>query len=186
MGIIKSFALFFLLGFILSMPSQTQATVLSYDEVNDGDIAGSGFTFNLDFGINTVRGTLGCSTPCDFDFFNITLPSGGLLGDITIAMEAGLDFSQLPVRFEYPGGNLFFTAATAMPFFTTITDAAPNGGGRIGFNSLFSGGGLTNYEITLAVALEVIPLPAALPLFLTGLAGLGLMRRRQRQRQQQV
>ena len=45
------------------------------------------------------------------------------------------------------------------------------------------GGGVfhTNYQDFLYTdRLEVIPLPAALPLFLTGLAGLGAMRRHKR------
>ncbi len=38
-----------------------------------------------------------------------------------------------------------------------------------------------DYALRISQASAVIPLPAALPLFLTGLAGLGLLRRRQRQ-----
>ena len=104
--------------------------------------------------------------------------SAGIGIDPTIGTKGQAD------SFFYFGGGEDFdffdhTAAQKVEFFTILTSGTVLSFGVNALGSNLSGG--VSIVLERTGDLNVIPLPAALPLFLTGLAGLSLIRRRQRQ-----
>ena len=172
--------------FLLTAPAF--AVPLAYDEDVDGDIFNFFTTFALDFGTNTVSGTVTNVTGfTDFDKFNATLPTGGILESVglTLTQAAGgngsfaimfeiLDASFGPtpiVSGDVSGGGTFlFPVGQALPAI-----------GFVGLNS-FPLGMINDYTITLNVSGGPVAVtePSILVLLGAGLLGAGLASRRRK------
>lgn len=171
--------------FLLTAPAF--AIPLTYDEDVDGDIVHFFTTFALDFGANTVSGTV-TNVPgfTDFDKFNATLPTGGILESVGLTLTQGaggngsfaitfeiLDISfanQIVFQSVSSGGNFFFPVGQALASI-----------GFVGLNS-FPLGMVNDYTITLNVSGGPVAVtePGVLVLLGAGLLGAGLARRRRK------
>jgi hypothetical protein len=168
--------------------SPGSAAPIAYDEATSGDIIDDVTEFALDFGINTVTGTVngaslqGATDP-DFDNFHATLPANAILESIAVSVSDAVggngDFA-----------NLFQAASQEPRFSNIIVDLVIGTAGDffvpldlpldqlrfVGLNS-FPTGMINDYTITLDVV--PVPEPAALPLLFSAIAAIGFVRRRQ-------
>jgi hypothetical protein len=171
--------------FLLGAPAF--AVPLAYDEGVSGDIVHFTTTFALDFGANTVSGTVSnLASGVDFDKFNATLPTGGILDSVGLTLTAGaggsgafaLVFEILDAGFTDTivsgsvsgGGTFFFPVGQALPSI-----------GFVGLNA-FPFGMVNDYTITLNVSGGPVAVtePGILVLLGAGLLGAGLARRRRK------
>jgi hypothetical protein len=169
------------------LTANASAAPLVYDEAVDGDIAANATIFNLDFGINTVSGTVsGLNTNIGFDadFFDATLPANAILESIQLTVTAAAGGNGfIPNKFQYSidanppvilfpnsfGGNLDISLSLAAALLETV--------GLNGIQSL----AVADYQITINVSeASVVPIPAALPLFLGGLGMMGFVGKRKK------
>jgi hypothetical protein len=167
--------------------SNVSAAPLVYDEAVDGDIAAGATTFNLDFGANAISGTVsGLNTNLGFDsdLFGAILPANAILESIQVTFTSAV------------GGNGF----TPNTFIYTIdgnpiTQSLPSSlGGNLDISISLAAALLDNvglneiqflavadYQITInLLEADVVPIPAALPLFLGGLGMMGWLGKRRK------
>jgi len=162
------------------------AAPVAYDEAVSGDIIDDVTEFALEFGINTITGTVnGASAQgaVDFDNFHATLPANAMLESIAVSVSDAVggngDFA-----------NLFQAASQEPRFSNIIVDLVIGTEGDffvplnlpldqlrfVGLNS-FPTGMVNDYTITLDVV--PVPEPAALLLLFPAVAAIGFVRRRQ-------
>lgn len=167
--------------------SNASAAPLVYDEAVDGDIIANISSLTLDFGANTINGTVsGLNTNLGFDadLFDAILPANAILESIQLVVTpaaGGNGF--IPNTFQYSlnanpaeifspsssGGNLDISISIA----ATLLEA-------IGLNGIQF---LTvaDYQLTInLIEADIVPLPAALPLFLGGLGLMGFVGKRKK------
>ncbi len=169
------------------LTANASAAPLVYDEAVDGDIVVDSTTFNLDFGANTISGTvsgLNTNLGIDSDLFDAILPANAILESIqvTVTPAAGGN-GFIPNKFQYSidanplviinpnssGGNLDISILLAATLLETF--------GLNGIQFLT----VADYQITINVSeANVVPIPAALPLFLGGLGMMGFFGRRKK------
>ncbi|VAW03054.1 hypothetical protein MNBD_ALPHA05-1385 [hydrothermal vent metagenome] len=169
------------------LTANASAAPLVYDEAVDGDIASFATTFNLDFGANIISGTVsGLNTNLGFDsdFFDAILPANAILDSIQVAVTPGVGGNGVvPNTFQYglnanptetfslfsSGGNLDISISLAAALLEVI------GLNDIQFLAV------ADYQITINVSeANVVPIPAALPLFLGGLGMMGFFGKRKK------
>ena len=200
MRIIKSFMLITLIGIAAVGLTVTSARAATLNVVG-GQLTGAtgvvvaGFgVFDVDFVVTTCFALFDdCNTISDFDFdteAGAEAAGLALLDQVFIDSSAGNFDSDLTLTDGCAGVDPISACAIWIPFafdeggFAVARVVSNNnsivfdgvGGGSRDIN--FTGFGDPFAKFTQVTP---IPLPAALPLFLTGLAGLGLMRRRHRQ-----
>ena len=167
---------------LIIMSGTAGAVPLSYDEASDGDIISSSTTFALDFGANTVAGTVSCGVAagtCDFDNFSVTLPSSANLASVDLSLLLALDGNGLFAnQFKVNVPPFFFISTIAGGAFTIPIGLSASTVDLIGLG-LFPAGFANDYTISINVV-NAIPEPATLALFAFGLAVLGFMTRRRR------
>lgn len=162
----------------LAMTTSAGAMQLDYDEAVSGDIISGSSLGSLDFGINTVAGTVTFrSGSFDLDFFDVALPTSGILDSINLVLSNGANGNNsVPGTFKFTlDGNA--NSEFPLSFGPTLIPVELSGNNltHVGFDSFWSGMEI-NYTITFNVSsASVVPVPAALPLFGTGLAVLGLI-----------
>ena len=179
--------------------SAAGAAPVNYSEAGSGDLNGTQ-VFSFDVGSNVISGSTNfCDCILDNDQFDFTLPAGTQLTDVTI-VYSGLTgttgiVSWNPALFiYYPSGATASYAEAplvsasipaAMPLVVSLPSGDfPLSGSGLWGALLASGGsyggspeGTVDYSVTFAVAggPGVVPLPAALPLFASGLGALGIL-----------
>ena len=167
----------------LAMTTAVGAMPLVYDEAVDGDIAtvtGPSTLDPLDFGVNTVTGTVNgtlIGRGRDFDLFDVALPTSGILDSIHLFLSIGEDGNGLtPIDFAFTlDSNLNVESPLSFGSTLILVGLSGNNLTRVGLNG-FVPGMVTDYIITFNVSVvPAVPVPAALPLFGTGLAVLGLI-----------
>ncbi|MGE0645491.1 MAG: VPLPA-CTERM sorting domain-containing protein [Nitrospira sp.] len=162
-----------------------------YDEAVNGDLSNDNLsptTVGLSVGRNLIAGSTVHKPSLDRDFFTITVGAGHVLNAVLLSSYTNTD-------------DLSFLGYKAGSQFTDLGFSGVDGWGLIGGPpgpsvgddalSFLAGGpvgpgtysfwlqetsGSTTYTLDYQVA--VVPLPAALPLFVSGLLGLGAMARR--------
>jgi len=165
------------------LTTSASAVTLSYEYSGTG---------NLSFQSATTLNIAGsCSSPCVVSAlmtiggsgpaFNVSIPSGWAAGaSATVTDNLGDTMSLAVNNGNTPGtiheifGSVFFPST--LPSTLDISTSS--------FASILGGPGTIDYsiEIGLPVGAYVTPLPAALPLFATGLGALGLLRWRRRRK----
>jgi hypothetical protein len=167
--------------------SNASAAPLVYDEAIDGDIVVNISSLTLDFGVNTISGTVsGLNTNLGFDsdFFDAILPANAILDSIQLAVTPAAGGSGfIPNKFQYSidagplviftpsssGGNLDINILLAAALLDSI-----------GLNGIQTTT-IADYQITINVSeANVVPIPAALPLFLGGLGMMGFFGKRKK------
>lgn len=167
-----------------------QAAIV-YDEAVQGDLSNdhlSPTVVTLGVGQNLIMGSTVHQPSLDRDFFTITIGTGQALSAIVLSSYTNTDDQSF---FGMTNGNRFnglgfsdvsgWALIGALPGLSVgdnlLDDMAggPIGPGAYSF-WLQETAGNTTYTLDYQVA--AVPLPAALPLFLSGLLGLGAMARR--------
>jgi hypothetical protein len=162
-------------GIFLLDGSTSDLSSLSFTEGSGQCVLGSCDSLRLSF---KITNTTPSGTPFTFYHFLVTPPTfmAGNPADNFIDFRS----DNACIAGVNPGGQCFFV----MDFFTTdLTMAAPDFDGSFAVNmaalgirdEIFNGGRITiSFETTVSDPV-LTPLPAALPLFATGLGALGLL-----------
>ena len=186
-------------GCLAIMPLTGHAAPLIYDESVDGDLNDQ--TLLLDAGINTISGdwTLIYPGTSDKDSFWFTIPQDMKLTNVTytfddssVIMPSGfvLASQYIVLPFTSDRGNLFLPGTTSPQNFFASSLPISEGKYHLIQNLAFSATGITNeslvngdggtipYTWSFTVEPTVVPVPAAVWLFTSGLLGLITVARR--------
>jgi len=128
------------------------------------------------------------ATTVELDFGNVALGST-LVANITVSNLTGVQIS-----FSAPINGSFDSCTGTLAANSTCTETANflalgSGPETAGLGQTFDftvAGGLVREKVTLDVSYTVTPLPAALPLFATGLCAMGLIGWRRKRKAQAV
>lgn len=169
------------------LTANASAAPLVYDEAVDGDIALFATTFNLDFGANIISGTVsGLNTYLGFDsdLFDAILPANAILDSIQFtATSAAGGTGFIPNFFQYgiDGGPIVsLGAAISVGDLDISLAVAASMIDTIGSTNI-QNTTIADYQITINVSeANVVPIPAALPLFLGGLGMMGFFGKRKK------
>jgi hypothetical protein len=153
---------------------------LAYDESVDGDINDQTLPFVMDFGVNTVTGTVSnINGPADFDFFAASLPTASILDSIQLTLtNGGGGNGSFANRIQVLNtDNTFILTAdvSAGGTFQWDIGLATNGIQKTGLNGI-SPGIVNDYEIRFIIS--SVPEPSVLMLMGFGLAGIGFAHKR--------
>ncbi|MCP9440757.1 MAG: VPLPA-CTERM sorting domain-containing protein [Nitrospira sp.] len=159
-----------------------------YDEAVQGDLSNnhvSPTSVSLGVGQNLISGSTVHTPSLDRDFFTITIGAGHTLDAIVLSSYTNTDdlsFFGMTTGSAFTGLGFSDVSSWALigthligNDLLTILTGGPLGPGAYSF-WLQETEGITTY--TLDYQVSAVPLPAALPLFLSGLLGLGAMARR--------
>ena len=177
------------------------AAVISYDENTSSDLSLREHLGSLDAGLNTVSGTTSVSGyDYDFDGFTFTVLNGNQVDSIYIDYVStsnldviftlvkfpnGVDFGFETIADMTLGAKLEFSSPS-IPHLTSDTDiisyfslgALPTGEYGLLGSGINSDGSYGELQYTWGMNVSVVPVPAAVWLFGSGLIGLvGLARR---------
>jgi hypothetical protein len=162
-----------------------------YDEAIRGDLSNDNLNptiINLDVGTNLISGSTIHQPSLDRDFFTVTIGTGHRLEAIMLSSYSNTDdlgFIGYKAGGQFP--NLGFTGVDGWgliggpPGLSVGDDVlsflarGPVGPGTYSFWLQETSGNMT---YTLDYQVAAVPLPAALPLFLSGLLGLGVIAQR--------
>ena len=166
------------------------AAPLNYNEAVDGDIVSS-LVLSLDFGVNVVTGrTSGSTSPfgLDGDLFKALLPVNAVLDGFEVTLTTGTGgngsfIGMWEYTFCNPCTSSFVLTGAGGTFTVPIDLAAayiflqPNN---------FPASAVNDYTIRISVSSSEVPIPAALPLFATILAGGGLVAWRRKRKSKAI
>jgi len=176
-----------IIGYLSIMPLTGHTALLNFNESVDGDLNGQ--TLLLDAGINKVSGEWSLFFPAtsDSDFFWITIPQNMELTNVTytfddsgVLMPSGWSLTSQYViaPFTSDKGNLLLPGTTSPQTFFASTLPISEGTYRLVQNLAFlttSGTDITSGDggaIPYTWSFTVVPVPAAVWLFVSGLIGL--------------
>jgi hypothetical protein len=184
---------------VLLIVPDVQASVVSFDEAVSGDAPGSitsavPLTFGV--GVNTITGTVSwpsSSLYADFDYFLVSVPSNLEIVGAVINLDHLIPSGSMDGRmFDGPTSGyptLFhYSISTSGNIYTYQNATYPITNGDYLFNVFLSGADYINgvptspsfhYSWSFTVASTVVPVPATVWLFGSGLMGLiGVARRK--------
>ena len=149
-------------AFLSLLALEALAVPLTYDEAVDGDITSGVTNFLLDFGVNTVTGTVFNLTTSDFDKFDALLPTGGILQSVGLNLSQGTggngsfaDFFEVYDKDDH-FNPLVSANVSSGGNFSWVLNAAVSGLYFTGLNS-FPAGMVNDYTITLNLARATVP-----------------------------
>lgn len=195
----------FCAAFVSCALSTAAHAAVVYDELQRGDLSGSGTSptvITLGTGSNEIFGSMGGGGGVDREYFVVTVPTAMQLTSLTllsdtrvlgvsfIGVQAGSQVTVNPLAGS-ANGLLGWYHYGASDIGTDILPEIGTGFGASGFTGPLpsgsyafwlqeTGGGGVTYGLDLQV--QAVPLPAALPAFALSLALLPLYRRRAPQR----
>jgi len=168
------------------------ATIVNYDEAADGDLGFFTDTFLLDMaGTNTISGSSFRNIVFDSDSFFLNLASGLRIVDYSVSISNGFQsggvFTPSFVLQELDTNT--FLEAVGFDLTTNLETVFQAGSEPYDFTSYkvqtggsSQGSPIATWDWQYTIVTSVIPLPAALPLYGTGLAVMGFLGwRRKRQ-----